>query len=595
MKFSQLAKYFEEIEKTSSRLQITHLLAELYKKLSVDEIDKTIYLLQGRVTPLFESSEFGMAEQMIIKSVMNSLQVEKKYFVQEYKKLGDLGRTVEHFKKLYKSIEEKDLKVVDVYNDLLEITRKTGPKSQEVKISILAKLISYLDPLSCRYLVRIPIGALRLGFSDMTVLDAFSWMIKKDKSLRPLFEKAYHVRPDLGYLGKVIKQKGEKIGQVVHPTLFTPIIMMRAERLSSGKEIIKKIGKCSVEPKYDGFRLQIHYSKTKQEVRLYSRNLEEVSFMYPDIVEGVKREVKAKEAIFEGEAIGFDPATGNFLPFQETVQRKRKYDIVETAKKIPLKFFTFDILYENGKNFIGEVFTERRKRLEKIIKNSSDHHKYTIFIASDNVTDSPKKLEMMFDDAVSRGLEGIVAKKLNGIYQPGARGWNWIKLKRSYSSKIDDTIDCLIMGYDFGKGKRTDFGIGAFLAGVYDNKRDMFVTVAKVGTGLSDDEWRHLKKIGEKYKTNKKPALFEVDKAMEVDVWIKPSIVVEIKADEITRSPVHTAGRKMKSSKSGSAFDVDVPGYALRFPRLERFREDKRQEDVTTLKELESLFKGQKK
>lgn len=593
MKFSQLAQYFEEIEKTSSRLQITHLLAELYKKLSVDEIDKTIYLLQGRVSPLFESSEFGMAEKMIIKSVVNALQVENKYFVQEYKKLGDLGRTVEHFKKLYKSFEEKDLRIVDVYEDLLEITKKSGPKSQEAKINILAKLISYLDPLSCRYLVRIPIGALRLGFSDMTVLDAFSWMIKKDKSLRPLLEKAYHVRPDLGYLGKVIKQKGEKIGQVIQPTLFTPIIMMRAERLSSGKEIIVKIGKCSVEPKYDGFRLQIHYSKAKREVRLYSRNLEEVSFMYPDIVEGVKKEVKAQEVIFEGEAIGFDPATGNFLPFQETVQRKRKHDIGETAKRIPLKFFTFDILYQNGKNLISEAFTERRKRLEKIIKNSSDHHKYTIFVASDEVTDNPKKLELMFDDAVSRGLEGIVAKKLTGIYQPGARGWNWIKLKRSYSSKINDTIDCLVMGYDFGKGKRTDFGIGAFLVGVYDDKRDRFVTVAKVGTGLSDDEWRKLKKIGEKYKTSKKPALFEVDKAMEVDVWMKPNIVVEIKADEITRSPVHTAGRKMKSSKSGSAFDVDVPGYALRFPRLERFREDKRAEETTTLNEVEKLYKSQ--
>ncbi len=594
MKFSQLAKYFEEIEKTSSRLQITHLLSQLYKRLSIEEIDKTIYLLQGRISPSYESSEFGIAEKMIIKSVISSLHIEKKYFLQVYKKQGDLGKTVEHFKHLYKSLEEKDLRIIDVYNDLVEITKKAGPKSQEAKINILARLISQLDPLSCRYLVRIPIGALRLGFSDMTVLDAFSWMIKTDKSLRPLFERAYHVRPDLGYLGKVIKQKGGKIGQVIKPTLFTPIIMMRAERLSSGQEIIEKIGKCSVEPKYDGFRLQIHYSKARRDVRLYSRNLEEVSFMYPDIVEGVKKEVKTSEVIFEGEAIGFDPSTGNFLPFQETVSRKRKYDIDETAKKIPLKFFTFDILYENGKNLIGEVFTGRRKRLEKIIESSSDHHKHTIFVASDEVTDSAKKLELMFDDAVSRGLEGIVAKKLNGFYQPGARGWNWIKLKRSYSSKIDDTIDCLIMGYDFGKGKRANFGIGAFLAGVYDNKKDQFVTVAKVGTGLSDEEWKKLKRIGEKYKTGKKPVLFEVDRAMEVDVWMKPHIVVEIKADEITRSPVHTAGRKMKSSKSGSALDVDVPGYALRFPRLERFREDKRAEDTTTLKELESLFKGQK-
>jgi DNA ligase-1 len=149
------------------------------------------------------------------------------------------------------------------------------------------------------------------------------------------------------------------------------------------------------------------------------------------------------------------------------------------------------------------------------------------------------------------------------------------------------------MGYDYGKGKRAAFGIGAFLAGVYDAKRDIFVTVAKVGTGLTDEEWRELRKRGEKYKTDKKPTLYDVDKAMTVDVWMKPQIVVEIKADEITRSPVHTAGRKMKSSKSGSALDVDVPGYALRFPRLERFRDDRRAEDATTLTEVEKFFKQQ--
>lgn len=593
MKFSQLAQYFEEIEKTSSRLQITHLLAELYKKLSADEIDKTIYLLQGRVAPLFESAEFQMAEKMVIKSVTNALQIEKAGFEKEYKKLGDLGLTVEHFKKLYKSFDQKDLNIVEVYNDLLEITKKSGPKSQEAKTSILAKLVSYLDPLSCRYLVRIPIGTLRLGFSDMTVLDAFSWMVKKDKSLRPLYEKAYHVRPDLGYLGKVIKEKREKISHAIHPVLFTPIIMMRAERLPTGKDIIAKIGECVIEPKYDGFRLQVHYSKAKKEVRLYSRNLEDVSYMYPDIIEGVRREVKAREIIFEGEAIGFEPTSSTFLPFQETVQRKRKHGIDEMAKEIPLKFFAFDVLYLNGKNLLQTPFRARREGLLKAIKEGANVTKDTILVAQGEIVGEEKKIELLFEDSLSKGLEGIVAKRLEGTYQPGARNWNWIKFKRSYSKKVKDTIDCLVMGYDYGKGKRTSFGIGAFLAGVYNHKKDAFVTVAKVGTGLTDDEWRELKKRGEKYKINKKPALYEVDRAMEVDVWMKPGIVVEIKADEITRSSVHTAGRKMKSSKSGSALDVDVPGYALRFPRLERFRDDRRAEDATTLREVEKLFKSQ--
>ncbi len=592
MKFSQLAHYVEEIEKTSSRLQITHLLAELFKKLSVEEIDKTIYLLQGRVSPLYEAIEFGTAEKMIIRSSLHALHLEKKYLEKEYKKIGDLGQTVEHFKKIYSSFEKKDLSILEVYESLYELAKKSGPGSQEMKINILARLISQLDPLSCRYLVRIPTGTLRLGFSDMTVLDAFSWTVKKDKSLRPLFEKAYHVRPDLGYLGKKVKEKGEKIGKI-EPTLFTPILMMRAERLSSGKEIIDKIGKSAIEPKYDGFRLQVHYKKNQHVVKLFSRNLEEVSAMYPDVVEGVKKEVVAREAIFEGEAIGYDPSSGSFLPFQETVQRKRKYDIAEKAKEIPLKLFVFDMLYLNGKTLLCRPFIERRKALLALTK-STNVHTHTVFITHDEVSDDPKKIELMFEDALSKGLEGIIAKKLQGIYQPGARGWNWIKFKRSYSAKINDTIDCLVMGYDFGKGKRAGFGIGAFLAGVYDEKKDVFVTIAKIGTGLSDEEWRELKKRGQKYKTEKKPAFYNVDKQMEVDVWIKPKIVVEIKADEITRSSVHTAGRILKKTKSGNAFEVDEPGYALRFPRLERFREDKRVEDTTTLKELKKLFHSQK-
>lgn len=595
MKFSKLAEYFKEIEENSSRLKITELISDLLKKLSADEIDKTIYLLQGRVAPMYEHIEFGFAEKMIIKSVVHALNLEQSYFVKEFKRIGDIGNATEHFKKQYSSFEEKDLEISEVFDDLKVLAQRSGTGSQEGKISILAKLIRQLDPLSARYLARIPLGVMRLGFSDMTVLDAMSWAQAGDKSLRPEIEKAYHVRPDLGYIGKQLKQKGIKGLKEIKPALFTPILMMRAERLSSGQEIIDKIGEAAVEPKYDGFRLQIHYKKKEGEVRLYSRNLDNVSHMYPDLVEGIKKQVQADEAIFEGEAIGFDPQTGSFLPFQETVQRKRKYGIEEKAKEIPLKLFVFELLYLNGKSLIQQPFSERRQVLAKLVKVTGDTFKDTVMQASDELVSDPKKLELMFDDAISRGLEGIVAKKLSGVYQPGARASNWIKLKRSYSSKIDDTIDTLVMGYDLGRGKRTDFGIGAFLVGIYDEKNDVFKTVAKIGTGLTDDEWRFLKKSADKFKSEKKPAVYEVDKLMSVDVWVKPEIVVEIKADDITRSSIHTAGRVLKPTKSKAAMEVDTPGYALRFPRLQRFRDDKRPEEVTSLKEMHKLFEMQKK
>lgn len=594
MQFKDLATYFETIEQTSSRLVITETLGKLFKKLHADDIGKAIYLLQGRVAPLYEKIEFGMAEKMVINSIVMAMQLEKVAFVKDYQTIGDLGKAVEKYKNEVKALEERDPTINQVYKELHDIATAGGPGSQDVKVRALAHLIREIDPLSARYLVRIPTGTMRLGFSDMTILDALSWMLHGDKSSRPAIEKAYHVRPDLGFIAETLKTKGVEGMEQVKPHIYTPILMMRAERLASTEDIIKKLGECIVESKYDGFRLQMHYSRKKNEVRLYSRNLEEVAYMYPDLVEGIRKEAIADDLIIEGEAIGFDPHAGTFLPFQETVQRKRKHGIEEKAKEIPLKLFAFELLYADGVSYIQTPFKDRRKKLEKVIKRTGDIFKDTIIVAQENLVSDPKKLEIMFDDAISKGLEGIVAKKMDGVYQPGARGWNWIKFKRSYSSKIEDTIDCLIMGYDYGKGKRVDFGIGAFLVGIYDEKEDKFCTVAKIGTGLTDDEWRKLRDECNKYKSHTQPALYSVDKAMSVDAWVKPAIIVEIKADELTRSSVHTAGRIMKASKSGSAFDVDVPGYALRFPRLQKFRTDKRPEDVTTLHEVEKMFKDQK-
>jgi DNA ligase-1 len=592
MKFYKLAQFFDTIEHTSSRLSITHTLSELFKKLSQDEIEKAIYLLQGRMGPLYETIESGMAEKMAMRSIALALHIDKKLFEKQYKQIGDLGKTVEYFKKQIHSFEEQELSISHVFDELHRLSTASGEGSQDTKINILAHIIRQIDPLSSRFLVRIPLGIMRLGFSDMTILDALSWSLVGNKSLRSQIQKAYHVRPDLGYIGKILKHKGINGLHNINPSVFTPIIMMRAERLSSGKEIIEKIGKCAIEPKYDGFRLQVHYKNST--VRLYSRNLEEVSHMYPDIIEGVKKEIRSHEVIFEGEAIGFNIQTGDFLPFQETSQRKRKYDIEQKAKEIPLKMFMFDLLYCDKKSFLDTPFEERRKKIMSVVKTSKIIEKDTILIAPQEITASEKRIEILFDDAVTKGLEGILAKKLTGIYQPGARGWNWIKFKRSYASKIHDTIDCLVMGYDFGKGKRSKFGIGAFLVGIYDKKKDMFVTIAKIGTGLSDIEWGELKKRADKIKTKTKPTAYDVDKQMNVDMWIQPEIVVEIKADEITLSPVHTAGRILRKTKTGQAYEVDVPGYALRFPRLQRFRDDKNTGDCTSLQEIKKLFQSQK-
>ena len=599
MTFEKFSSYLSRLEETTLRNSMVEILAELFKEATPSDISMICYLTQGRVAPLFEAVEFGLADKMMMRAMGEACEVGEDLVTKEYKQLGDLGLVVEKLKiinsKLKKSIN--NLKVQDVFEKLREIADLSGSGSVEKKIGILSGLLKNADGLSAKYIVKITLDKLRLGFSDMTVLQALALSTgltmnetgrKKVRELKDKIEEKYNVRPDLGYIAKVIKEEGEKGLSAIQPTVGTPILMARAERLSTGAAIIEKIGKCAVEYKYDGFRCQVH--KSGNLVEIFSRNLENTTTMYPDLVDGVLNEVVADEVIFEGEAIAFRPETGEFLPFQETVQRKRKYDIEKKALEIPLKLFAFDILYLNGESFLDKPFTKRREELSKILDKRD-----LILLSEEQEVSTPLRLENIFDEAITRGLEGIVAKRLDGTYAAGARNFNWIKLKRSYASKLDDNIDALVMGYDYGQGKRTGFGIGDFLIGVYDKKSDMFKTIAKIGTGLTDDEWKSLQVKSQKSKVKIKPTLFDVDRLMECDVWVSPQIMVVIKADEITRSPVHTAGREMEPSKSGSAFSVKTPGYALRFPRLVEFRNDKRPEDATSVEEIMEMYGLQKK
>ena len=292
--------------------------------------------------------------------------------------------------------------------------------------------------------------------------------------------------------------------------------------------------------------------------------------MYPDIVAAIQKELTCENCIFEGEALGYDEKHDRFLPFQETIQRKRKHDIADAAERIPLRLMAFDILYLNNKNIIDNPLVKRKKLLSVVVKSSRG----VIHLSPMVTTDDADQIEKLFDTFVKDGLEGIMAKKLDSAYKPGAREYSWVKLKRSYSDKVTDTIDCVVMGFDAGKGKRAAFGIGAVLVGLYDPKEEKYVTVAKIGTGMTDEEWRTLKANSEKRIAKSKPEEYSVAKEMGCDVWVLPHIVLEIRSDEITQSKLHTSG------------------WSLRFPRLERFRADKKPQDATTLKELEGIVRG---
>lgn len=571
MKFLKLVEYFERLEATAKRLEMFDILSQLFKESNAADIDKIIYLGQGELLPPFHGLEMGMSEKLLIRAISDATNTPTRKVEEVFQHTGDLGKTAGE---LIKNRGE-NLTVRKVYEELTAVARISGTGSVEKKIGLLSSLLRGVSPEEAKYIARFVIGRLRLGIGDPTVLEALA-LAQGDRSLRPELERAYNLCSDMGLVAKTLLEKG--IGGVnkFHVRVGYPIRMALCERLPSSEEIIEKIGEAAIEAKYDGFRVQIH--KNKNDIDMFSRNLERTTHMFPEIKEAVKNFITADTAIIEGEALAYNELTGELFPFQVTIQRKRKHGIEELAKEYPLRFFAFDILYADGEDYTPKPFSERREKLKKIIKKNSVIEPSELF-----VTDRHEDITKYFEDAIARGLEGVVAKRLDAPYAAGGRNFNWIKLKRSYRGELADTIDVCIVGYFRGKGARAKFGVGAFLGAVYDTKTDSFKTVSKVGTGFSEDEFLQLKKILDEISISHRHP--RVDSVMEADVWVEPRYVVTVTADEITRSPSHTAGR-----------DKDGIGYALRFPRAVGFlREDKKPEDANSVKEIRELFEMQKK
>ncbi|MBI2600366.1 ATP-dependent DNA ligase [Candidatus Daviesbacteria bacterium] len=571
MIFKQLADYFERLETTSSRLSLIDILSELFSKVEKHEVAKVSYLLQGRVAPFYEPVEMGMSEKLVAAAVGRAYKADKEEVLNLLGKLGDMGLVAQQLNLKFK-IKTFKLETKEIFETLAGIAKTSGEGTVEKKVATLADILKKVDPISAKHLVRIPLGVSRLGIGDPTVLDAFAKLKLGDRSKRKLLEGAYNKVSDLGLIGETLWSGGLEAVQKLDVTVGRPIRSQLAERLPDAKTVLQKFeGNAHVQYKYDGFRVQIH--KDGNNVRLFSRNLEETTPMFPEIVEGTIKQIKAKTAILDSEALAFNPQSEEFLPFQETTKRRRKYGIEEMAKSLPLKAFVFDVMYLDGKPLMDLELIERMEQLKKVLQGDE-----ILIPQPGEVVDNEERLNELFNDALTKGLEGVVVKRPDSKYEAGARNFNWVKLKRHSAGELKDTIDCVILGYIFGRGKRAEFGAGALLVGVYDKDKDEFVTVSRIGTGLTDEEWREIKVQSSKFKVQRKPA--RVNSLITPSVWVEPKIVIEVLADEITKSPVHTAG------KIGSG-----PGYALRFPRLVKFREaDKQPEDVTTVKELVEMY-----
>lgn len=564
MTFKQLAEYFEKLESTSSRLILIDILAELFSKLESSEVEVVCYLLQSRIAPFYEAIEMGMAEKHVASSIARAYREDRQWVLDEYGRVGDLGLVALQLN-VKSKIQNVKLQVTEVFDELTKIAKFSGEGTVENKIAALSGLLTKMGDLEAKHLVRIPLGVSRLGIGDPTILDAFAKLKLGDRSKRKLLESAYNKVSDLGLIGKVLWQDGLKGVEKLDITVGRPLRSQLCERITDSKTILEKFNReAHLQYKYDGFRVQIH--KDGNKVRLFSRNLEETTSMFPDIVAGVLKQVKVKSAIFDSEALAYNPESEEFLPFQETTKRRRKYDIDEMALKLPLKVFVFDVMYLDGKSLIDLPLETRVRSLERAIRGNE-----VLIPQPGEITNKSERIEELFQDALSKGLEGLIVKRVDSKYEAGARNFNWIKLKRHSSGELQDTVDCVILGYIFGKGKRSKFGAGALLVGIYDQSNDQFVTVSKIGTGLTDEEWREIHRRCDKIKMDKKSP--RVQSNLTPSVWIKPEIVIEVLADEITKSPNHTAG------------------LALRFPRLIRFREDDKQaEDATTVDELNKLY-----
>jgi len=575
MKFSELTEYFEKLEATASRLSLIEILSELFKKTPAAEIEKIVYLIQGRLAPFFVPIEIGMAEKTVAEALAMAYGSTKEEVLQSYQDLGDMGLAAYELAQSSK-LKPQALSVDEVVNTLTQIANTKGNGTVEKRQILLSDLLKKLDSISAKHLVRIPLGNTRLGIGDPTVLDALATAKLGDKSQRKLLEGAYNRTSDLGLIAKTLWVDGLAAVQKLQLMVGYPVRSELCERLPNPQKVIEKMEVVDAQYKYDGFRVQLH--KNGDEVRMFSRNLEEMTHMFPELIEAVRKQIKAKTIILDSEALAYNPESEEFLPFQETTKRRRKHGIEEMAKSLPLKAFVFDILYKDGKSLIDEPLTKRMEILKEVLPEDD----VLIRTKNQTITDA-KELSVLLEDAISKGLEGLVVKKLESPYVAGGRNFNWVKLKRHSSGELNDTIDCVILGYISGKGKRTAFGAGALLVGVYDSKTDEFVSVSKIGTGLTDEEWREVHKRADKISLDKKPA--RVSSNIIPSVWIEPKIVIEVLADEITRSPIHTAGKT-----------ATEPGYALRFPRLVSFRNaDKRGEDATSVTELIQMYSQQGK
>jgi DNA ligase 1 len=577
VEYEVVAEAYRDLEQASGRLMLIDRLAALLAQTPQELLPTVCYLCQGLIAPEFAGVDLGLAEKLALRAVASATSVEPEEVVAAVREAGDLGQAAELLLAATAGDRAPSLEVAAVVDTLHQIAGAEGAGSQGRKLDLLAGLLALATPLETRYLLRLVTGNLRLGIGTPTILDALAQVYTGNRKDRPVLERAYNVCCDLGLVAATLASGGLVAVKELQVRPGNPVRVMLAQRLSEAEEILARLGgRCMAEYKYDGMRVQAHRTADGH-IELFTRRQERVSSQFPDVVELLQAGLGPREAILEGEIVAYDAAAGELRPFQEVMFRRRKHGIAEAARDVPVGLFCFELLYADGQDLTESSYLNRRARLAEAV-TLSDRLRLTTAL---EVATAPA-LDAAFEQAVADGSEGLVCKSTSSdaIYQAGARGWLWIKLKRDYRTELADTIDLVVVGAYSGRGRRRGT-YGAVLLAAYNPEAELYQTVGKCGTGFSDAELAALPaKLAPLIRAPRPP---RIDSHVNADVWFEPSLVVEVLSAELTLSPNHTAGW---GELKGDA------GLSMRFPRFTgRWRDDKEPQDATTTQQLVELYR----
>ncbi len=585
MKYSNLVAVYKELDSTPKRLEKTRIISELIRKTAQSDLHMVIQLIQGRIFPSWDRRTLGVASKTVLKAIGLATGIRKEKIEESWKKTGDLGLTARELtrRKKQTTLLSNDLEVNKVYNNLLKLAGLTGQGTIDRKTKLVAELLTSADPDEAQYITRTVLEDLRLGVGEGSLRDAIAWAyfseslkISYDPSENKLtlpdnsreeykahieaIQGAYDRISDFGEIAAIISKDGLKGLKKLNIEPGRPIKVMLVQKAKDPSDALEKVGRpAAFEYKYDGFRLQIHINKN--DIRLFTRRLEDVTAQFPDVVEAAKEQVRADSAILDSEAVGIDKKTGKYLPFQKVSQRiKRKHDIKKITENFPVEVNVFDLLFYDGKGTLKQELGERRAVLERIIKPLRGK----IILSRQLVTDDAGRAEKFYREALKKGNEGLIAKSTTSIYKPGSRVGFWVKIK-----PVMKSLELAIVSAEWGEGKRGGW-LTSFTLACRDSEGNL-LEIGRVSTGVKE-----LSSEGTSYEdmTNLLTPLILSEKGRSVT--LKPEMVIEVNYEEIQRSPTYSSG------------------YALRFPRFIRLRDDRSTDDIDSIGNVEELYRNQR-